>query len=188
MALDALRLRQSATASYRYRMPLSSEHLLGGVAVGIGATAIMDLWNAFLRRAFGIPSLDYCLLGRWLSHMPSGTFRHANIAAATPRGAECVVGWTAHYSIGVTFAVALVVATAGAWLARPTFILAMALGLGTIVFPFFVLQPALGLGVASSRTRNPGQARLKSIATHTVFGAGLYLCGLLVSQAFRPGG
>lgn len=167
-------------------MTLRVEHLFGAVAVGIGATALMDLWNAILRRAWGIPSLDYCLLGRWIRHMPSGTFRHANIVSATPMAAECVVGWTAHYAIGVTFAVALVVATAGAWLDRPTFLLALAFGIGTIVFPFFVLQPSLGLGVASSRAPRPARARLKSVATHTMFGIGLYLCGLLVSLALRP--
>ena len=35
----------------------------------------MDLWNLFLKRTFSIPSLNYCLLGRWLRHMPGGTLR-----------------------------------------------------------------------------------------------------------------
>ncbi|NUM80769.1 hypothetical protein HUU42_08185 [bacterium] len=26
----------------------------------------------FLKRTFGIPSLNYCLLGRWLLHMSTG--------------------------------------------------------------------------------------------------------------------
>ena len=50
--------------------------------IGLGATLLMDLWNLFLKRAFSIPSLNYCLLGRWVSHIPSGTLRHASIAAA----------------------------------------------------------------------------------------------------------
>jgi hypothetical protein len=45
-----------------------------------------------------------------------------------------------------------------------------------------VLQPSLGLGIASSRAPNPTQARLKSLATHTVFGLGLYLWGVVVSR------
>jgi hypothetical protein len=53
------------------------------------------------------------------------------------------------------------------------------------VFPFFVLQPSLGLGIASSRTPNPTQARLKSLMTHTVFGVGLYVCALGVSYLLR---
>jgi hypothetical protein len=50
-----------------------------------------------------------------------------------------------------------------------------------VVFPLFIMQPSFGLGIAASRTPNPMQARLKSLATHTVFGAGLYLCALGVS-------
>jgi hypothetical protein len=67
---------------------IEASHVLGAVAIGIGASLLMDLWNLFLRRAFG---------------------------------------------------------------------------------------------VAVSRTPRPPQARLKSVATHTVFGAGLYVCGLGVS-------
>jgi hypothetical protein len=138
----------------------------------------MDLWNLFLKRAFDIPSLNYCLLGRWIRHMPAGTFRHTSIGAALPKSHECAVGWVAHYSIGITFALALVLLTAGNWLRHPTLFPALAFGIATVVFPFFVLQPSLGLGVAGSRTSNPTKARLKSLATHTVFGVGLYISAL----------
>ena len=145
----------------------------GAVAMGVGATLIMDLWNLFLKRAFSIPSLDYCLLGRWLRHMPAGTFRHASITAAPPKPFECTVGWIAHYTMGVVFALGFVVLASGDWLARPTLLPALLYGVGTVVFPFFILQPSFGLGIAASRTPKPTQARLKSLATHTVFGVGL---------------
>jgi hypothetical protein len=74
--------------------------ILSAVAIGVGASLLMDLWNLFLRLAFGIPSLDYCLLGRWLRHMPGGTFRHASISRAREMPLECMVGWMAHYTIG----------------------------------------------------------------------------------------
>jgi hypothetical protein len=156
--------------------------ILGAIAVGIGATLLMDLWNLFLRRAFGIASLDYCLLGRWVLHLPAGTLRHANIRAAAPKPRECAAGWITHYTIGIMLALGLVALTSGEWLARPTLVPALLYGIGTVVFPFLVLQPSLGLGVASSRAPNPTQARIKSLATHTVFGLGLYLCGLGVSH------
>src|SRR5215212_9038 len=94
--------------------------ILGAFAIGIGATLVMDLWNLFLKRAFGIPSLSYCVLGRWLRHMPEGTLRHASIAAAAPKSFECQVGWIAHYSIGVVFALVFVALSSGDWLIRPT--------------------------------------------------------------------
>jgi hypothetical protein len=165
-------------------MSMEGEAVLGAIAIGVGATLVMDLWNLFLRRAFGIPSLNYCLLGRWVRHLPAGTIRHPSIAAAAPKPRECTVGWITHYSIGVALAVLFVAAT-GDWLRRPTVLPALAYGVGTIVFPFFILQPSLGLGVASARTPHPARARLKSLATHIVFGVGLYLCALVVSHLLR---
>ena len=141
---------------------------------------LMDFWAMFLRRAFNIASLNFCLLGRWLLHMPEGVFRHDSIAAASPKPRECAVGWIAHYLIGATLAVGLVM-LAPAWLERPTLLPPLLWGLVTVVMPFFVLQPSFGLGIASSRTSHPARARLRSLMTHTVFGIGLYLSALAVS-------
>jgi len=166
-------------------MSIDANYVLGAIVIGIGATLVMDLWNLFLKRAFSIPSLNLCLLGRWLRHMPRGTFRHASITAAPQKPFECQVGWIAHYTIGVVFALVLVVLTSGDWLARPTLPLALLYGLVTVAFPFFIMQPALGLGVASSRTPKPVKARLKSLVTHTIFGVGLYISALGVSYLMR---
>lgn len=166
-------------------MGLEVNHILGAVAIGIGATLVMDLWNLFLKRTFSIPSPNYCLLGRWLGHMPGGTLRHASITAAPQKPFECTVGRIAHYTIGVVLALVFVVLTSGDWLARPTLLPALVYGIGTVLFPFFIMQPSLGLGIAASRTPKPTQARLKSLATHTVFGVGLYVCALGVSYVLR---
>jgi hypothetical protein len=160
-------------------------YIVAAIAIGIGATVLMDLWNLFLKRAFSIPSLNYCLLGRWLRHMPSGTLRHASIGGAQEKPFECTVGWIGHYTIGVAFAVVFVILASVSWLARPTFLPAVLYGIGTVVFPFFIMQPSLGYGIAGSRTPNPARARLKSLATHTVFGVGLYICALGVSYLLR---
>ena len=166
-------------------MSFEANYILGAIAVGIGASLFMDLWNLFLKRAFSIQSLNYCLLGRWLCHMPGGTFRHASITAAPQKPFECTVGWIAHYTIGVTFALAFVVLLSGDWLARPTLLPALLYGIGTVVFPFFILQPSFGLGIAASRTPKATQAWLKSLVTHTVFGVGLYVCAIGVSYVLR---
>jgi hypothetical protein len=166
-------------------MSIGANDILGGIAVGVGATLVMDLWNLFLKRTFSIPSLNYCLLGRWFRHMPGGTLRHASITAAPQKPLECTVGWIAHYTIGVVFALVFVVSTSGDWLARPTVLPALLYGIATVVFPFFIMQPSFGLGIAASRTPNPTQARLKSLMTHTVFGVGLYLGALGVGYVMR---
>jgi Protein of unknown function (DUF2938) len=147
------------------------------IAIGIGASLIMDLWNLFLKRAFGVPSLNYCMLGRWILHMP-GAFRHASIARAQRKPYECAAGWIAHYTTGVVFALVFVALASVEWLESPNLLPALLYGIGTVVFPLFVMQPALGLGIASSQTPGPTKARLKSLATHTVFGIGLYVCAI----------
>jgi hypothetical protein len=164
---------------------IEAKTIVGVMAIGIGASLVMDLWNLFLKRTFSIPSLNYCLLGRWLLHMPGGTFRHSSITNAPQKPFECAAGWIGHYTIGVVFTLVFVVLVSDDWLARPTLLSALLYGLGTVVFPFFVMQPSLGLGIASSKTLNPTQARLKSLATHTVFGIGLYVCALAVSYVLQ---
>ena len=166
-------------------MSIEAKYVLGAIAIGIGATLVMDLWNLLLKRTFGIASLNYCLLGRWLRHMPAGTFRHSSITAAERKPFECTLGWIAHYSIGVTFALVFVVFVSGDWVARPTLLPALLYGIGTVVFPFFIMQPSLGLGIAASRTPKPTQARLKSLATHTVFGVALYMCALVTRYVLQ---
>ena len=166
-------------------MSFEASYILAAIVVGIGASLIMDLWNLLLKHAFGVPSLNYCLLGRWIRYMAGGTFRHANIAAAPRKSFECPVGWLAHYTIGAVFALVFVALASGEWLARPTLLPALLFGIGTVVFPFFIMQPALGLGIAASRTPHPMQARLKSLMTHTVFGGGLYVCAMGVSYVLR---
>jgi hypothetical protein len=160
-------------------------YIVAAIALGLGATLLMDLWNLFLEHAFSIRSLDYCLLGRWVRHMP-GTLTHASIAAAAQKPFECTVGRIAHYSIGAVLALLFVVLTSGDALARPALLPALLYGIGTVVFPFFLMQPSLGLGVAASKTPHPNQARLKSLTTHTVFGVGLYVCAVLLNPVIVP--
>jgi hypothetical protein len=168
-------------------MSIDPSALATGVAAGIGATFVMDVWNLFLKWAFRIPSLNYCLLGRWILHISAGRLRHSSIASSAPKTHECKVGWIAHYTIGVTFAIVFLLLTSGNAVSRPSLLSALAFGIATVVFPYFILQPSLGLGVASSRAANPWQARTKSLATHAVFGLGLYLSALAVNYLAQPG-
>jgi hypothetical protein len=56
---------------------------------------------------------------------------------------------------------------------------ALAVGVATVVVPLFVMQPAMGAGFAASRTPTPLKNCLRSLATHAVFGVGMYLAGAL---------
>lgn len=142
--------------------------------VGIGATAVMDLWLVLLRR-LGLPGLDMALLGRWVAHLPRGRFAHAAIGRSPPIEGERAWGWLAHYAIGVAFAAALVGLQGPGWLHAPSPTPALAFGLCSAVAPLFVMQPAMGAGFAASRTPTPLKNCLRSLANHAVFGLGLYL-------------
>jgi len=148
--------------------------LAQAAAIGMGATMVMDLWAMLLRRGFGVASLDMALLGRWIGHLPRGRVRHRSIAQAAPVNHERVLGWMAHYSIGVTFAVLLLAVVGPQWLDHPTLMQPLTVAYATLAAPFLVMQPAMGSGIASSRTPRPNVARLRSVATHTVYGIGLY--------------
>jgi hypothetical protein len=158
--------------------------VLAGVLIGIGATLSIDLWSLFLRRAFDVRSLDYCQLGRWALHMPSGRVMHDSIAASARRAHECKVGWAAHYTIGVSFSIIFIAIVGQAWLEAPTVVPALTFGVATAVVPLFIMQPALGFGIASRRSPTPWQARLKSVGTHAVFGTGMYLVAKGLSLTF----
>lgn len=161
-------------------------YILAASLAGLGATLLIDLWALVLTRGFNIPSLSYCLLGRWILHMPGGTFAHPSIAAAPPRPHECAVGWVAHYSIGVVFALLFVSLASWRWLEHPTLLPALAFGVVTTLMPYLVMQPAFGLGIAASKTPRPAQARIKSLMTHTVYGVGLYLWAMLLRPLLSP--
>jgi hypothetical protein len=163
-----------------------ARYVIGATLVGLGATLLIDLWALFLKRGFSIPSLNYCLLGRWLLHMPAGTIVHRTIAAAPQRPHECALGWVAHYLIGTAFALIFVSLASVAWLERPSLMPALAFGVVTTLVPFFIMQPSLGFGIAASKTAHPNQARLKSLMTHTVFGVGLYLSAFLLRPILFP--
>jgi hypothetical protein len=153
------------------------DYLICALLVGVGATVVLDLWSVVRRRLFGQAMPDYGLVGRWLAYMPRGRFRHDSIAAALPVRGERLIGWTAHYLIGVSFAAVLLGIWGLAWIQRPAIGPALAVGVGSVAFPFLLMQPGMGAGIAASRTQNPAAARLQSVITHTVFGIGLYAAG-----------
>lgn len=150
------------------------EFIVRSLLIGAGATLVMDVWAALLRR-LGVPSLNFAFLGRWIGHIPRGRWFHARIADAAPVRAEKLIGWSAHYSIGVTFSVLLLAAFGLEWARSPTLAPALTVGVATVVAPLFILQPAFGAGIASSKTNSPVLNAGKSFVTHVVFGFGLFL-------------
>jgi hypothetical protein len=153
--------------------------VLSSIYIGVGATVVMDTWGVVRKSLLGMPAADYGMVGRWIGHMARGTFRHDRIAAAAPIAGERVIGWTAHYAIGVIFSAGLIWTVSSEWLLRPTLVPALAFGIVTVAAPLLLMQPGMGAGVAASRTPKPWSVRLHSLMTHTVFGIGLWLAAWL---------
>lgn len=152
------------------------------LAMGAAGAALMDVWGLALRRLWKVPTLDYAMLGRWIGHVVRGRLVHERIAASKPIAGERTIGWLAHYTIGIAFAVPVLVLGGPGWLERPTLAPAMAVAMATILAPWLVMQPGMGLGIAASRSARPAATRLRNLATHAVYGLGLYGGALLIAS------
>ncbi len=145
--------------------------------IGVGATAVMDLWGVARKPLLGIPAPDYALVGRWIAWMTRGRFGHDSIARSSAVRGELLIGWLVHYGVGIAFAAVLVGIEGLSWVSQPTLVPALLVGIGSVAAPFLLMQPGMGAGIAASRTPNPSAARRQSLATHAIFGFGLYLAG-----------
>lgn len=149
------------------------------VAIGIGATVLMDIWAIFLHRAFAQPRPNWGPVGRWVWHLRSKVF-HDDIGDAAPYAHEVALGWAFHYAVGIAYGIILVLLAGTAWLAAPTFLPAFILGMVTVGAGWFLLAPGMGAGWAASKRPNPMQVRALNLVSHTVFALGLYGTALLI--------
>lgn len=157
------------------------ELIIFSIIIGIGATLIMDLYAFLVRLIFNISSLDMGIVGRWIGHFTHGVFTHQNIMQAEKIKGERIIGWSAHYLIGISFAFLLLLICGLEWVYSPTLLPALAIGVLTTIAPWFMMQPAFGFGIAASKTPNPLVARLKSLQAHTIYGIGLYMAAVFLS-------
>lgn len=149
--------------------------------VGAGATLITDLWMLILK-SLGMPAMNFRMLGRWVGHLARGRILHAAIAASPQIAGETVIGWVAHYAVGIVFAVLLLLLVGNDWLSAPRLVPAMLFGAATLAAPFLLMQPAMGAGFASLRTATPVRNIIKSSVTHLVFGVALFLAASLLAR------
>ena len=152
----------------------TTQQSLAIVLIGVGATAVLDLWLVVLKR-LGVPTGSFALIGRWVAHTARGRLIHASIAKAEPVRNELAVGWVTHYAVGIAFAAVLVVLQGSGWVRQPTFVPAFLTGVATAAMPLFVMQPAMGSGFAASKTPTPLKNCARRIANHAVFGVGMSL-------------
>lgn len=150
--------------------------------MGIFATVIIDLWALLLKHGFKQQTTDWAMAGRWFANIPRGKFIHRPIAKTQPVNNERLIGWTAHYSIGVIYAWMYVVIITSVLTTQPALTSAIIFGITTVVAPWFIMQPGLGMGIMARNTPNPNVKRLMSLSVHTLFGAALYLGWIIAAE------
>ncbi len=157
---------------------MESRVFIVGLIVGVLATLTMDV-VAMIALRFGITGrgprrTGPDLIGRWIGYLFQGKFRHADILQTPPLRGERLLGFTAHYLIGIVLTIAylglLVVVHA-----TPTALSAILYGTATTVLPWFLMFPSQGMGWLGRNA--PGDADLASISlfNHVVFGLGIAL-------------
>ncbi len=154
------------------------EFIVQAVVTGLIATAVLDMWQLALSALLGAPSTNWALVGRWFSNLRTGTLVHENIGLVAPAPHEGAVGWIAHYTVGVVYAAIYLAMMRFGVGTGPTLVSALAFGAVTVAAPWFVLQPGMGMGVFAAKAPKPWAVRGRSLISHIVFGAGLYLGAL----------
>ena len=160
---------------------MNTDMLLSALIVGVVATALLDAWAWLLKSTLQVPSLRLCVLGRWLLQMPEQGMVQCHVVQQPGHRGECALGWSVHYAIGILFTLGYFLMLQ--WLQRPpSLMIAIAYALATVVFAFFVMQPGMGAGLAARHTLKPWRARGKSMLSHGIFGVGLHIGSLIVSN------
>ena len=148
--------------------------------IGIGATALMDLWGLALHLTLGRPAPSWGMAGRWFAHVARGHVWHDDIGQSAAIPNESAIGWAGHYAVGIIYAAALLAIWGMGWAHAPTLLPALSVGVVTISAGWFLMSPGMGGGIAASRADNPWKARGMGLLAHVVFGMGLYLTALLI--------
>ncbi|KZN46136.1 DUF2938 domain-containing protein [Pseudoalteromonas luteoviolacea] len=164
----------------------SALHLIGlSLFLGVGATLFMDIWSVFVKRVFNVQPLNYALVGRWLGHLLHGQLVHGSIVKAATKQHESVIGWAAHYVIGVFFAFIFILSSLWIHVSLLSSVGAIVFGALTVIFPYFIMQPCFGMGIAASKTPQPSSVRLKSLMAHVSFGVGLSLSLFFITVIYQ---
>ena len=154
---------------------------LQAVLIGVIATLVIDSWALILQKGFGLPTVNWGMVGRWFGHLPRGVLIHRPIGKSKAVSHERLIGWVAHYAIGVLYALGYLYLVVGVFSETPSLISALAFGLATLVAPWLILQPGLGVGVFARRAPRPGVVRLITLSVHALFGVSLF-AGWLATQ------
>ncbi|MBC8719226.1 DUF2938 domain-containing protein [Ochrobactrum sp. Marseille-Q0166] len=158
------------------------ELMIKGIAIGIGATVVMDVWAMVFARFPGQSRPNWGLVGRWFWHLRHGQICHDDISKSPAFSHEVALGWLGHYVVGVLYGIIFAMYGGSAWFANPLFLPAWIFGILTVAAGWFLLQPGLGIRWAASRLPNANNVRILNVVAHTFFALGMYATGILLKN------
>ena len=133
----------------------------------------MDVLNHLVSRTGHILKIDVTMIGRMSAGWMRGRFRYDSPGQIEPYAHERLLGYLAHYAIGVALAAIFVVGwekfidspASPAW--------AVVFGFATTVISEFLVYPSMGLGVCGRRSPEGLKAFVSPLANHLFFGIGM---------------
>lgn len=148
------------------------------ILTGIAGTLATDAWTLLLKM-FGVHSHGLLLVGQWI-------VSHLNPASQSQlMGKALFVGWTAHYCLGILFAILPNLVYGKNWLQKPTLPMALMTGLISFIISIFIIQPILNFGVAFSRYTSQPVILLKVGLFHLVYSIGLWAAAKMTTSLGR---
>jgi hypothetical protein len=123
-----------------------AEFTLRAVAIGVGATVVMDLWAVLLQRLFRVQPSNWAMVGRWVGHFSNGKFLHDRSRMRGPYVVSWRLAGLSTTSPASRMARCYSVSGASSGRGAPRCLPALILSWVALVAPFFVLQPGMGLG------------------------------------------
>lgn len=140
---------------------------------GIAGTIAMDLSNYAFSRVGLILKIDVAMIGRMAAGWAKGRFSYGNPSELKSVTHETLLGYLAHYVIGISLAVVYLAAWELSVDGPPSPYWATLYGFVTTAVSEFYVYPSMGLGVCGRRSPERLKAGLSPVVNHLFFGLGM---------------
>lgn len=154
--------------------------ILDILVVGVAGAISMDIGQQLMKLVLKWPITNWAMIGRWAGYLTKGKLVHQDIGAETPIEHELALGWVVHYIVSISYGAIYLFLARVVFDIDLGFVPAIVFALAIVLITWFVIQPMLGAGTAGANTPNPTVTRLHDLASHTFYGIGLGIGGLLI--------
>tara|TARA_B100001540_G_C15707854_1_gene597063 strand:- start:551 stop:1024 length:474 start_codon:yes stop_codon:yes gene_type:complete len=149
--------------------------LIEGIASGIIATLMFDLFQLSLSYSYNINRSRWDLVGRYFAGFKKKKYFCENLENDEPIKNELIIGYVAHYFIGIIFGI-LYVSINILIFDTPSIFLAILIGFVTVLFGWCIMMPyAYNIGFFANKKEEWKQILIQNLIVHFIFGIGLYI-------------